>query len=186
MKSDLKSAFSLVARAHSHSPERGSMLTLYLLRHAKSSWADESMQDFDRPLANRGREACAIIGEFIREKGIDFDLVLVSTAVRTRETMELVKERAKLRCEVRYDERIYEATTSQLLEVIAEVADDRESVLLVGHNPGIADLLALLTSRHVQVPTATFAKIEISASEWSANLANNGTLAWIVRPKELV
>ena len=149
------------------------MLTLYLLRHAKSSWANESMRDFDRPLAERGREDCATIGEFIREKGIDFDLVLVSTAVRTRETIELVKERAKFTGEVRYDERIYEATTSQLLEVISEV--DRETVLLVGHNPGIADLLTLLTGQHVQVTTATFAKIDIT----------KGTLEWIARPKEL-
>jgi len=161
------------------------MRTLYLLRHAKSSWADESMRDFDRPLANRGREACATIGEFIKEKGIDFDLVLVSTAVRTRETIELVKERAEFRIEVRYDERIYEATTSQLLEVISQVDDDRESVLLVGHNPGIEELLALLTGQHVQVTTATFAKININAPKWSAELGNNGTLDWIVRPKEL-
>ena len=161
------------------------MRTLYLLRHAKSSWADESMRDFDRPLANRGREACATIGEFIKEKGIDFDLVLVSTAVRTRETIELVKERAEFRSEVRYDERIYEATTSQLLEVISQVDDDRESVLLVGHNPGIEELLALLTGQHVQVTTATFAKININAPKWSAELGNNGTLDWIVRPKEL-
>ncbi len=161
------------------------MLTLYLLRHAKSSWADESMRDFERPLANRGREACASIGEFIKEKGIDFDLILVSTAVRTRETIELVKERANFNGEVRFDERIYEATMSQLLEVISQVDDDRESVLLVGHNPGIEDLLALLTGEHVHVTTATFAKINIKAPTWSANLANNGTLDWIVHPKDL-
>src|SRR5215213_4931384 len=156
------------------------MRTLYLLRHAKSSWADESMRDFDRPLANRGREACATIGEFIKEKGIDFDLVLVSTAVRTRETIELVKERAEFRSEVRYDERIYEATTSQLLEVISQVDDDRESVLLVGHNPGIEDLIAVLTGEHVHVATATFAKIKINATQWSANLVKTGTVDWIV------
>ena len=143
------------------------------------------MRDFDRPLANRGREASGIIGEFIKEKGIDFDLVLVSTALRTRETIELVKERAEFRAEVRYDERIYEATTSQLLEVIAEITDDRESVLMVGHNPGMEDLLALLTGEHVSVSTATFAKIDLKASKWSANHVNNGTLDWIVRPNEV-
>jgi len=161
------------------------MPTLYLLRHAKSSWADESMRDFDRPLANRGREACAVIGDYIKDNQIDFDLVLVSTAVRTRETIELVKKRAEFRGEVRYDERIYEATTSQLLEVISQVDSDRQSVLLVGHNPGIQDLLAVLTGEHVSVSTATFAKIDISAPEWSANLIDNGTLEWIVHPKEL-
>jgi phosphohistidine phosphatase len=161
------------------------MLTLYLLRHAKSSWADESMRDSDRPLANRGREDCAIIGAFIEEKGIEFDLVLVSTAVRTRETIQLVKERAKFDSAVRYDERIYEAITSQLLEVIAQVENNLKSVLLVGHNPGIEDLLALLTGEHLQVSTATFAKIDIKAPEWSASLVNKGTVDWIVRPKEL-
>ena len=143
------------------------------------------MRDFDRPLADRGREACAIIGNYIKEKGIDFDLALVSTALRTRETIELIKERAELGAEVRYDERIYEATTSQLLEVISQVDNDRQSVLLVGHNPGIQDLLAVLTGEHVTVSTATFAKIGINAAEWSANLVNNGTLDWIVHPKEL-
>ena len=144
------------------------------------------MRDFDRPLADRGREACAIIGDYIKDNAIDFDLVLVSTAVRTRETIALVKARAGFRGEVRYDERIYEATTSQLLEVISQVDIDRQSVLLVGHNPGIQDLLAVLTGEHVSVSTANFAKIDIKAAEWSANLVNNGTLDWIVRPKELI
>ena len=161
------------------------MLTLYLLRHAKSSWDDASQPDFERPLANRGRKACAMIGEYIQEKGIDFDLVLVSTAVRTRETIELIKERAKFRGEVRYDERVYEATVSQLQEIIAQVDNDRESVLLVGHNPGIEELLALLTGEQQRVTTANFAKVKLKATKWSGNLANKGTLEWIVRPKEI-
>lgn len=161
------------------------MLTLYLLRHAKSSWDGDSKLDFERPLANRGREAAALIGQFIQEKGIDFDLVLVSTAVRTRETIELIKERAKFRGEVRYDERIYEATVSQLLEIISQIENDRENVLLVGHNPGIEELLALLTGEQQHVTTANFAKIKIKATKWSASLANKGTLEWIIRPKEM-
>lgn len=161
------------------------MLTLYLLRHAKSSWDDESKQDFERPLSSRGRKACALIGEYIEEKGIDFDLVLVSTSVRTRETIELIRERAKFRAEVRYDERIYEATVSQLLDVISQVDSDQKSVLLVGHNPGIEELLALLTGDQQHVTTANFAKIKLKVTKWSANLAGKGTLEWIVRPKEI-
>jgi len=161
------------------------MLTLYLLRHAKSSWDDAAQPDFERPLSNRGRKACGLIGEFIREKEIDFDLVLVSTAVRTRETIELIKERAKFRGEVRYDERIYEATVAQLQEIISQLDNERASVLLVGHNPGIEELLALLTGEQQRVTTANFAKIKIKAPKWSANLANKGTLDWLVRPKEI-
>ena len=161
------------------------MLTLYLLRHAKSSWNDSSQRDFERPLTDRGREACVLIGEFIEEKEIEFDLVLVSTAVRTRETIELVKERAKLDSEVRYDDRIYEATVSQLLEVISQVYNDRENVLLVGHNPGMEELLTLLTGEHLRVTTANLARIKIQATKWSDSLANTGTLDWIIRPKEI-
>jgi phosphohistidine phosphatase len=161
------------------------MRTLYLLRHAKSSWGDDSKQDFERPLANRGRKACALIGEFIQEKGIDFDLVLVSTAFRTRETIELIKERAKFRGEVRYDERIYEAAAPQLVEIISQVDNERESVLIVGHNPGLEELLSLLTGEQHRVTTANFAKIKVKAPKWSANLANKGTLDWLVRPKEI-
>jgi phosphohistidine phosphatase len=161
------------------------MLTLYLLRHAKSDWDDASQQDFERPLANRGRKAAALIGELIQEKGIDFDLVLVSTAVRTRETIELVQERAKFRSEVRYDERIYEATVSQLLGVIAEVDNDRGSVLLVGHNPGLEALLTLLTGEQISLTTANLTKIKLNVTTWSATLTNKGTLDWIIRPKEI-
>src|SRR5262245_8556824 len=142
------------------------MLTLYLLRHAKSSWDDESKQDFERPLSNRGRKASTLIGQFIQEKKIDFDLVLVSTAVRTRETIERIKERAKLRGEVRYDERIYEATVPQLLEIISQIDNDRRNVLLVGHNPGLEELLALLTAEQHPVTTANFASIKLKAAKW--------------------
>jgi phosphohistidine phosphatase len=162
------------------------MLTLYLLRHAKSSWDDASLPDFERPLSNRGRKACAVVGDLIHEKGIEFDLVLVSTAIRTRKTIELINERAKFRSEVRYDERIYEATVSQLLEVIAQVDNDRESVLLLGHNPGLEELLTLLTGEQVRVTTANFAKIKMEATKWSESLANKGTLEWIIRPKEIL
>jgi phosphohistidine phosphatase len=90
-----------------------------------------------------------------------------------------------LRSEVSYDERIYEATVSQLLEVISQVDNDRQSVLLVGHNPGLEGLLTLLTGEHVHVTTANLAKIDINATQWSDSLANKGTLDWIVRPKEI-
>ena len=161
------------------------MRYLHLLRHAKSTWDDASHRDFERPLANRGRKDCALIAEFIQEKGIDFDLVLVSTAVRTRETIELINERTKYAGEVRYDERIYEATVSQLLEIVSQIDNDRESVLLVGHNPGLEELLAVLTGEQQRVTPAGFAKIKIEATTWCGNLASKGTLDWIIRPEEI-
>jgi phosphohistidine phosphatase len=161
------------------------MRTLYLLRHAKSSWKDESVTDFERPLAGRGRKACVVIARLIQAKEIQLDLILSSTAVRARETIELIRQYAKLRGELRFDERIYEATENRLLEIVSEIESDRKSVLIVGHNPGLEDLLELLTGEKQTLPTASLAKIKLKISKWSENYENEARLDWIERPKEL-
>jgi len=161
------------------------MRHLYLLRHAKSSWKDESLADFERPLAGRGRRACDLIGKFITTNEIEFDLAISSTAVRARDTIDLIKQRARVKSEVRYDERIYEASVTRLLEVIAQIENDKKSVMLVGHNPGFEELLQSLTGAEETFPTAALAKINLKISKWSEPLTGKSTLEWIVRPKEL-
>ena len=161
------------------------MRTLYLLRHAKSSWKDENQLDLERALAGRGKKACGIVARFIQTEGIELDLLLSSTATRARETVELVRQQAKLRAELRYDERIYEATVDRLVEVISEVENDRKSILLVGHNPGMEELLHALTDQEQRMPTAALAKIKLKLSKWSDIEGMKGTLEWVVRPKEL-
>jgi phosphohistidine phosphatase len=159
--------------------------TLFLLRHAKSSWADEDLADIERPLKERGRKAAATIGRFLRKERVNPDLVLSSCAVRARETIDIVLKAAKLRTEIRYDERIYEASPLRLLEVILQIDSDRKSVLLVGHNPGMEELLQLLTGNVEHMPTAALAKIALKTSKWSGVSARKGTLEWFVKPKEL-
>jgi phosphohistidine phosphatase len=92
------------------------MKTLYLLRHAKSSWKDPSLQDFDRPLNGRGREAAPLVGRFIRKRKLRVDLILGSPAARARQTAALVKEAAGLSADLLFDERIYEADVAALLD----------------------------------------------------------------------
>ena len=161
------------------------MRTLYLLRHAKSSWKNQELADFDRPLAGRGRKASETIGQFLKEKEITFDLVLSSPAVRARETTDLVLRAAKLRPDVRYDERIYEATPSRLIEVISQIENECKAVVLVGHNPGMAELLQVLTGETEEFPTATLAKIVFKNSKWADVGTKEGTLDWVVRPRGL-
>ena len=161
------------------------MRILYLLRHAKSSRKDESIADFERPLAGRGRKACVLIARLIQEKEIQFDLILSSSAVRARETIELISQHAKLRCELRFDERIYEASANRLLEIVSEIHSDRKTVLVVGHNPGLEDLLQLLTRENLTLPTASLAKVKLKISKWSESAVNKGSLDWMERPKEL-
>src|SRR6476620_111076 len=161
------------------------MRTLYLLRHAKSSWKDLSQADFERPLANRGRKACEIVARLIQDRGLEFDLLLCSTAIRARETIDLVTKYAKLRTELRFDERIYEAAVPELLEIISQLENDRKEVLLVGHNPGFEDLLYLFSGVDQRFPTASLAKIKLKVSKWSDSLDKKASVDWIARPKEL-
>jgi len=161
------------------------MKTLFLLRHAKSSWNDSSLQDFDRPLNARGLKGAELIGTFIKKEKVSFDLVLSSPAVRARETIEIVLKTAKLPVEVRYDQRIYDASPPALIEVITQIDEDKKKVLLVGHNPGIERLLEMLAGGITHVATGTFAKIDLKAAKWTNILASPGSLDWVVKPKEL-
>jgi len=158
---------------------------LLLLRHAKSSWDDAGLADFDRPLNGRGRKAAPLMGNFMREKQLSPDLVISSPAARARETTALVLEAARLETELRYDQRIYEATTGQLLAVINGVEDDKQEVMLVGHNPGFENLLEHLTGESLRVPTAALARIALGADSWTEAVARGGRLEWLVKPKEL-
>jgi phosphohistidine phosphatase len=162
------------------------MKTLLVLRHAKSSWKDSGLADFERPLNGRGKQASDLIGRFLRKKKIRPDLVLCSTATRARETVRLVLEAARLVVEVRYDQRLYLASADRLAEIISQIEEDRARVMLVGHNPGIEELLSRLTGVTESMPTAALAKIELDVDQWSAlSEQKPGRLDWLVKPKDL-
>ena len=161
------------------------MKKLLLLRHAKSSWEDASLPDFERPLNERGRRAAPLIGTFIRQQKIRPNLIICSPAKRTRETIALVLEAAGIAAEIRYDERIYEATVARLFEVISQIEDDKQEVLLVGHNPGFENLLERLTGQTERMPTATLARIILHSENWSEAAVMGGRLEWLIKAKEL-
>ncbi|HEX7296895.1 MAG TPA: histidine phosphatase family protein [Pyrinomonadaceae bacterium] len=161
------------------------MRTLYLLRHAKSSWKETNLADFDRPLSGRGRRATDTVGSFLKDEQITLDLVVSSPAVRARQTIELVLRAAKMKPELRFDERIYEATAARLLEVVSQLENDHKAVLLVGHNPGMQELLLLLTGQNEEYPTAALTKISFKNLKWAEVGNKKGNLEWIVKPKEL-
>ena len=172
------------------------MKKLFLLRHAKAERGGDGLPDFDRALNDRGRKEARAVGTFIRKQNVGLDLVLSSSAVRARETTELVLGSGELALEVRYDQRIYEAGPLRLLEVISQLEDEMSAVLLVGHNPGLEELLSLLTDRIEQMATGTLAKIDFNAAgpdagsprgvrEWRKVLEEKGALDWTVKPQEL-
>ena len=161
------------------------MKTLYLLRHAKSSWKDETLSDIERPLNGRGRKAAQTIGDFLKREKIIPDLVLSSSAVRARQTTDLLLKAANISTDLRFDERIYEAGSERLLQVIKQVEKSKKSVLLVGHNPGLEEFLYVLTGATDTMPTGTLSKIALGTSSWAAIGDKSGTLEWIVKPKQL-
>lgn len=159
------------------------MKTLYLLRHAESNWKDTGLRDFDRPLNALGREAAPLVGRLVRERKLRVDLIISSPAERARQTAALVRESAGLSAELLYDERIYEADAARLLEVVTQAAESADALMLVGHNPGMEELLAFLTGAARHMGTATLACVALDAEEWVK--ARAGRLEWLVRPKEL-
>jgi phosphohistidine phosphatase len=164
---------------------------LYLLRHAKSSWDDPGLADFDRPLARRGIDAAARIADHMRELGIAPELVLCSPAVRAKQTLEGLGD-AVGSARVDFDRDLYDAAESDLLAAVHRVSPDVASVLLVGHNPSIQRLALLLCEEgerldalRAKYPTAALATLSIDAPEWHRLRMADAELTDFVKPKEL-
>lgn len=143
------------------------MKTLLLLRHTKSSWKDESLPDHDRPLNKRGKKAAPLMGRLIRNKGLLPDLVLSSTAVRARRTAEHAMEAAGYEGPLELLEELYLATAGTLLDVAARVPRESvERLLLVAHNPGMEELVAMLSGSKGAFPTGALAAFDIEIDRW--------------------
>lgn len=158
------------------------MKTIFLLRHAKSSWENSDLSDFDRPLNKRGLETAPFMGEIIAKNKFQIDLIISSPARRARQTAILVKEIAHINGEIEYDDRIYEASPPRLLEVISEIAENHESAMLVGHNPGLEGFVKLLAGEIQPMPTAALAVIDLKIEKWNEITADCGTLRTLLRP----
>ncbi len=159
------------------------MKTLLLLRHAKSSWDDASLADFDRPLNERGLRTAPLMGKLMREKQLVPDVILSSPAERASTTAALVSEAAGLGPEVRHEMRIYEASATALLHVAQSIDNTYDTAMLVGHNPGMEGFIHLLTGAVEPMPTAALAVIELDADGWSSFAPGTGQLRAVYRPK---
>jgi len=157
------------------------MKSLLLLRHAKTIPIEAGGFDFDRTLTERGIADATRVGRYIHEHQIRFEFVISSTAKRARQTTELVMKAAEINVEALYDRRLYEAGPQQLLEVVTTIDSQWESALLVGHNPGLEDLLRLLTGGSESMSTSTLALIDVAADDWKL-MPGICKLEWIITP----
>jgi len=170
------------------------MKTLTLLRHAKSTWDDPVARDFDRPLNGRGRRAARTIGAEMRKQGLAFDRVLASPAARVRETLDAVGIGFGEKMEVAFEQRLYLAAPETLLDIIQSADDADGRLLVIAHNPGLEQLVLLLTRSdggalrdevEVKYPTATLAEISLPVEKWQEVSEGIGTLARFIRPRDL-
>jgi phosphohistidine phosphatase len=171
------------------------MKTVYLLRHAKSHWGDPGLDDHDRPLDGRGERAAAVMGVHFAQQEYQPSLVLCSSARRTRETLDLLLPHLPVRPELLIERGIYLASGGQLLVRLQEVDDRTSQLLLIGHNPGIADLAqglagsgerASLRRMAAKFPTAALAVCELGLESWCDLAPGSGHLLDFTTPKDLV
>ncbi|WP_299458696.1 histidine phosphatase family protein [uncultured Microscilla sp.] len=159
------------------------MKTLTLLRHAKSSWKDLSLSDFERPLNKRGKRDAPFMAQKFKEKGAMPHLILSSPSVRTRLTVaafvEVLPETA-----VEFDQRIYEAHAQTLLRLIRQQSDKVTSLVLVGHNPGLTDLTNYFAPGPIDnVPTTGIVQFNFVATQWKQITAKEASLVYFEYPK---
>lgn len=160
------------------------MKLLFLLRHAKSSWTDAGLSDFERPLNERGLNAAPFMGELMSRHSLSPEVIIASPATRAAQTARLVKEAGGSNAEIRQEERIYEASPNTLRQVISELSDDLNSAMLVGHNPGMEGLIRYLTDRIEPMPTAALAVIKLKIDSWNEIRQDCGEVVSVYRPKD--
>jgi phosphohistidine phosphatase len=162
------------------------MKTLLLMRHAKSSWKIKNIADHERPINKRGRRDAPRMGQLLADRELVPQLILSSSALRARQTAELVAETAGYDADILYRDDLYMAEAEGYISALHELPDTLERVMLIGHNPGLETLLQLLSNRIESLPTAVLAHIVLPIDHWG--LLNNdveGDLIEIWRPKEL-
>jgi phosphohistidine phosphatase len=161
------------------------MKTLLLMRHAKSSWKNKDLPDSERPLNHRGEKDAPNMGQLLKKKKMVPDLILTSPSVRTQLTAKAVADKCGYNKEIVENKRLYMAETAEIFEVLRSLPDETNSVLLIGHNPGLEGILQILTGQVESLSTATIAYINFKIDRWcDLNAETHGELIKLWRPKD--
>ena len=161
------------------------MKTLYLCRHAKSSWADAGMDDFDRPLNERGLRNAPYMAKLFKERGEPIDLIVSSPANRAFTTARFFADALGTNKERFIQERlIYLAERHTLAHIVSQLPNDQHRVMLFGHNPGFTELVNHLSDAGIgNLPTCGLVRIDLTVDDWRHVGKNSGNLVWFDYPK---
>lgn len=161
------------------------MLSLYLIRHAKSSWADPGMNDFDRPLNDRGKKNAPFMGKQLKKRGEHADLMVSSTANRAISTARLIAHELDYSLnKIKQNDALYHASVATWLKEVNGLPDEKKTVMVFGHNDGITAFANYLTDEGIgNIPTCGIVKIDFDFDTWKMVSKGTGTMDYFDYPK---
>lgn len=160
------------------------MKTLYIIRHAKSSWSDFSLDDFDRPLNKRGKSNAPMMGERLHSKNIIPDLILSSPAKRAKNTAKIIAKEVGYKKDTVFHESMYEATAKTIDTILKKTDDNNKVLFLFGHNPDLSILAEVYVKFEQNIPTCGIVEIEFNCDKWVDISSSNAKLLSFDYPKK--
>lgn len=161
---------------------------LLILRHAKSSWKDKKVDDHDRPLNNRGRREAIKMGEHLKERNIFPDTIITSSALRAIETTKYLCRHSGYKNLIEVNFSLHRGGIDAYINALATVSNDKQKLMIIGHNPDLEELVGTLINRKMRIPTCTLVQLKLSIENWkSIDLHCNfrSELVDIWRPKKI-
>jgi len=162
------------------------MKKIYIVRHAKSSWANASLSDFDRPLNTRGKSDAPLMGKVLKKNNVFPDLIISSPAKRALKTAQIISE------EINYPEKkilkekdLYHGSTTDFIDIINNINNDVDILMIFGHNPGLTHLVNILSNFNLaNLPTGACVGIEFLTNDWNAVSTGSGSVIFYEYPKK--
>ncbi len=163
------------------------MRTLYIIRHAKSSWKDLSLSDWERPLNKRGKRDIPTMAKFLQKRKVVFDLLISSTALRAKKTAKGIGEGVGYdKHEIKLEHKLYHANAHEILKIVRAIPSQNKAVAIFGHNPGFTDFVNELCGTDlVNIPTCGICQVDLAIDDWSNALKGNGSLKFFKSPKTI-
>jgi phosphohistidine phosphatase len=161
------------------------MKSILVLRHAKSSRKDPDLTDHNRPLNKRGKRDAPRMGRLLKKEDLVPDIIISSTAIRARATAEAVAKASGYTGDITFNRSLYAAGPQAYIDVLHDLSDDYVRVLIIGHNPGLEELVEMLTGEIHLMPTCSMVHVKLSVDKWS-DIDNKikGQVAEIWRPPD--
>lgn len=160
------------------------MKTLYLIRHAKSSWKDITLDDFERPLNKRGKKDAPFMGKILKEEGVVPDIIYSSPARRAKDTAQIIAQAIGYEKEIQFEKKIYESNLVSLKNIIRSIEDSNQSAFLFGHNPGLNIFAEEFCDFYENIPTCGLIQLSFNCERWDEINVDNCNFQIFDYPKK--